>query len=245
MASLNDIETRIQNIIDIIEVRVISTITGVLPITFRADGTALINYRIYGTADGAGVQTENLFNKSTALIDYRVASYGIQELDGYACSDFIEVTAGEKITVTQRPPIPNFYFYDTTQTFLSNDTGFTCTVPNNAKYVRCNLLKETIDTFMLVFGSTAPETYIPYGYKLPLMLTSGVESKDTDIYIGDSKLLSNDYLDYETGKIVRNGTPQDPPKTFPEIDTYIGINTLDSVETLGEVTIKGKIKEVI
>ena len=63
MASLNDIETRIQNIIDIIEGRVISTITGVLPLTFRANGSALIDYRIYGTADGAGVQTENLFDK--------------------------------------------------------------------------------------------------------------------------------------------------------------------------------------
>lgn len=37
----------------------IKTITGVLPITFRSNGTALINYRIYGTADGSGVQTEN------------------------------------------------------------------------------------------------------------------------------------------------------------------------------------------
>lgn len=35
----------------------VTELTGTLPITFRSNGTALINYRIYGVADGAGVQT--------------------------------------------------------------------------------------------------------------------------------------------------------------------------------------------
>lgn len=36
----------------------IKTLTGTLPMTFRSNGTALINYRIFGTAEGVGVQTE-------------------------------------------------------------------------------------------------------------------------------------------------------------------------------------------
>lgn len=36
----------------------VTELTGTLPMTFRSNGTALINYRIYGTANGAGVQTE-------------------------------------------------------------------------------------------------------------------------------------------------------------------------------------------
>jgi hypothetical protein len=41
------------------------------------------------------------------------------------------------------------------------------------------------------------------GYKLPITLTSGTESKDIDVYIGDSKLLNGDYVDYESGKIYK------------------------------------------
>ena len=41
------------------------------------------------------------------------------------------------------------------------------------------------------------------GYKLPLTLTSGTESKDTDIYIGDSKLGAEEYVDYGEQKIYK------------------------------------------
>ncbi len=36
----------------------VTELTGALPITFRSNGTALIEYQIYGVADGAGVQTK-------------------------------------------------------------------------------------------------------------------------------------------------------------------------------------------
>lgn len=38
--------------------------------------------------------------------------------------------------------------------------------------------------------------------------------------------------------------PIDPPLPFPKISTFSGENTLDSTVEVGEVTIKGKIKEV-
>lgn len=78
----------------------VTTLTGTLPITFRSNGTALIDYRIYGTAEGAGVQTEQ------------------------------------------------------------------------------------------------------HGYKIPLTV-SGTETKTTDVYIGDTKLMAGDYIDYKTGKICK------------------------------------------
>lgn len=37
----------------------IITITGTLPLTFEAKGEALKNYRLYGTSEGAGVETES------------------------------------------------------------------------------------------------------------------------------------------------------------------------------------------
>lgn len=75
-------------------------ITGELPIDFRSDGDDLLGYRIYGTADGAGVQT-------------------------------------------------------------------------------------------------------PYGYKIPLTVTNSIETKTTDVYIGDRKLGEAEYVDYGEQKIYR------------------------------------------
>ena len=239
----------------------IAEITGTLPMTFRSNGTALIDYRIYGTANGAGVQTENMWyseleqgslNPSTGGEAYSTARIRsdyiyIQKLDNYT----IALTGAKGVIV---------YVYDSNKNFLFEESNvgwravpFTITIEAN-RYVRFGFAKSSsgavediapsdVSNIMLVSGTTAPINYIPYGYKLPLTLTSGAESKTADIYIGDSKLLSNDYVDYETGKIVRNGTPQDPPLPLPAIETFKGENTLSSTETLGEVTIKGRIKE--
>lgn len=38
--------------------------------------------------------------------------------------------------------------------------------------------------------------------------------------------------------------PTDPPASLPAIPTYKGENTLSSTETLGEVSVKGRISEV-
>lgn len=79
----------------------VTELTGTLPITFRSNGTALINYRIFGTANGAGTQT------------------------------------GE------------------------------------------------------------------HSYTFPLTVTSGTESKNAVIPIGDTKLFAGDYVDFESGKIYK------------------------------------------
>lgn len=84
----------------------------------------------------------------------------------------------------------------------------------------------TYSNIMLVEGSTAPTSYIPYGYKLPL--TSG--STSVDIYIGDDTLSTEEYVDSGTGKIYRmvSGvlTPVDPPVPFPQIPTSANSTTI-------------------
>lgn len=79
----------------------VSELTGTLPMTFRSNGTTLENYRVYGTAQGAGVQTEN------------------------------------------------------------------------------------------------------YGYKIPLTVKNSTETKTIDVYIGDSKLGEEEYVDYGEQKIYK------------------------------------------
>lgn len=98
-------------------------------------------------------------------------------------------------------------------------------------------------------AKTVPDTgIIPHGYKLPLTVESGAQSQDIPIYIGDSKLGEEEYVDYGEQKIYKmsEGTlvPTDPPVPLTPVPTYKGENTLTSTETLGEVTVKGKLKEI-
>ena len=334
----------------------IKTLTGALPITFRSNGTALINYRIYGTAEGAGVQTENLVEGviERANINENGAIVSNTSFNMYVA----KIAEGQEYTITTYSGFVYGFFtsfpaigsqsYDRNRiigqrTFIAPIDGYIAfrSAPSGT-------------TVMLTKGSTPPETYIPYGYKLPLTVTNGTESKDTDIFIGDSKLGAEEYVDYESGKIYKladnlldkdapytpdrfltndgaenRGTdwgisdyiaidggmsytaynlignrtaccwydenyeyisgeryrdetektfnlpsnaryvritfkqtdpsnrdtlmfipsdvpyinPTDPPLPFPVLETFEGTNTLDSSETLGEVTIKGMIKE--
>lgn len=73
----------------------------------------------------------------------------------------------------------------------------------------------------------ADDTYsIQYGYKLPILSNSTI----TDIYIGDTQLAKDEYVDSETGKIYRyvDGTltPTDPPVPFPQIPTTANSTTI-------------------
>ena len=124
----------------------VTEITGYLPLTFLANGDVLQTYRLYGTENGAGVETES----------------------------------GE-----------------------------------------------------------------PAGYKIPLTNTSGVTSADYNLYIGSTKLGEEEYVDYGEQKIYKDVsgtlTPTDPPQAFPAITAYQGENTLSSTETVGEVTVRGRI----
>lgn len=230
----------------------VTTLTGTLPMTFRSNGTALIDYRIYGTAEGAGVQTKNLFSGKGATVNM-----GSIALKRFLDSN-IQVSLGEIYHINASSALcSRLAFYKdnariSTSSWVVSQSSITIPDNCNTAYVEVRnyaygaITDEQLATatkIMLTEGSTPPETYIPYGYKLPLTVTGGAESKTADIFIGDTKLGAEDYIDYESGKIVRNGTPQDPPLPLPELETFEGTNTLDSTVEVGDVTITGKIKE--
>lgn len=244
-------------------------ITGTLPLTFRSNGDDLFNYRIYGTEDGAGVQTENLFDVSK-IQEGTSLNGGTVERNGTAITihtsnqsnntpdakpstlndltnGLLEIGKSYKLYITSTDTQRQYIYLYGANVAWNNRQILEITQERLNSQVRwyapSSSSTATISDMMICKANETIDHYIPYGYKFPLTVTSGTESKDTDIYIGDSKLLSGDYVDYETGKIVRNGTPQDPPLLLPAIETFEGTNTLDSTETLGQVTIKGKIKE--
>ena len=109
-------------------------------------------------------KTSNLFDKSTALVGYRIAVSGINEQSSTACSDFIKVEGGINLSASNKSPATNYYFYDDEKVFISYASGFQATVPENAKYVRVNLDIDSLDSYMLNVGSTTLP-YEPYGYK--------------------------------------------------------------------------------
>lgn len=190
------------------------TITGTLPLTYtpRAEQT-LKNYALYGSASGAGVETENLFDYTTITRGRFMTTTGE---DGYdsarAHSDYIPVTGGETYylkNVVNRSVYYTAVAYTSNKTVLgyvniSSGTADTITLPQNAAYIIINLGYSQRLTASCTLGSTAPTAYIPFGYKIPLTNTGeNSQSKIYPLYIGDSKLGEEEYADYQEQKVYK------------------------------------------
>ena len=187
-------------------------ITGDLPIEFRSNGDDLLGYKIYSTADGAGVQTENLANmKNSGMVRVTGTAfrYGVSwgKLADGNYTIFFKTTGigGTNLFITTRTGTAYY------QTPLGNTTSVHTFTVNNADDVmfRSAASEDTtwralgVSNVMLVKGSTPPETFIPYGYKLPLTVKNSTETKTIDVYIGDSKLGEAEYIDYGEQKIYK------------------------------------------
>ena len=374
-------------------------ITGSLPLTFNSRAEhALKDYRVYGTASGSGVKTENLFDKDAkdtangyVYNQYLKSDGTLSNGSNYYVTEYIPVQSNEKYTVIGGGGYnaTSICYYDTNYDYLSGvayngRNAVTTTAPDDAVYARFTVVPNRENIMMLTHGSTAPSTYIPFGYKIPILNTSGVtenlleviqensfsyssaygnftienfkvyatgaslfgiwckvkpnttyvakysctksaaypfrlreytEISDTwsgdkfikqtevytttnsvttsentqyilfaiyvnaeqapatfydmmlvegstapdhyiphryasnyDLFIGDSKLGATEYLDFSDQKIYKDVsgtlTPTDPPVPLPAINAYKGENTLSSTETVGDVSVKGRISPI-
>lgn len=98
--------------------------------------------------------------------------------------------------------------------------------------IRCeNPAVCSVKKLQIIKGSTAPTSYIPYGYKLPMTVGDGNTVQTTPVYIGENTLDANEYVSYSDGKIYRmvDGTltPTDPPVPLPNIPTIKGETIID------------------
>ena len=179
-----------------------SELSGTLPLNVRSRASqALKNYIIYGTASGAGVETENLWDDETIEFnsfvrkgiyvdffetytiynptEYNIlVGYGESELNLYDRSVVCPAGSTVQYTTTKSLSIYNAvaFFVDTA-------------APDN--------------TISVTKGPTAPSSYIPHGYKLPITVTSNGTTTDYPIYIGDSQLMEGEYVDYEEQKVYK------------------------------------------
>ena len=108
-------------------------------------------------------------------------------------------------------------------------------------------LTGTLEGYLIQDGTPTPETpiyptangvkqadntySIDYGYKLDMSVSDGTNTTITPIYIGDTALQKDEYIDYQAQKVYRmiNGvlTPTDPPAPFPALPTVDGEMIVD------------------
>lgn len=234
-----------------------TTITGGLPLTFRAKGGALTDYTVHGTAEGAGVQTENLFDFNAGY-QYSGRTIGLT-------SSKLFVSVGEEIYLSKTSLLyTRLGYYNSEGTRITASSWVTegyaaITIPTIQNYSYCivefrnpngtNVTQAEAKTISeVVVSRSAPTSYIPYGYEIPLEVTSGQNTDTYPLYIGSAKLGAEEYLSYAEQKIYKDVsgtlTPTDPLLPFPAISAYQGENILSSTETVGSVSLTGKIKEV-
>lgn len=182
-----------------------SDVTGNLPLYFNSRANHnLKNYQLYGSENGAGVQTENLFDKDNlnivkayissndAIVDYvtnGLIYVPVVTGETYTFLGFKRASSTFEIKWGITASIPANGVSCTRVGLLNQSSSTTVTITSGEAYLCVFLcgdsdynqygsveqaIMNNAETGMIVPGSTAPASYIPYGYKIPLTNTSGV-----------------------------------------------------------------------
>ena len=144
---------------------------------------------------GTGERTGNLFDYRKIVPGYTYDSDGQMILNpdtvnrwNFAAVPLIEVEPGATYLRTYNlSPIGNIInFYDSNKNFLeqvSPGSGIPVTVPSDCNFVSFVIQINDMDAekYMFTKGSTPPETYEPYGYKIPIL----TNSITTPVYLGE------------------------------------------------------------
>lgn len=198
-------------------------ITGTLPLSFNSRVTgALKNYRVYGTENGAGVQTINLLDVNArdtangyihnAYLTYQGAE---MESNNYDVSEYIPILAETDYSIIARKiNSPGCCFYDATKQFISgirysNLRPRNFTTPTGAAYFRMTITRYGVGSDeggedMLLLGNYSEQPdFEPYGYKIPFTLTSGQNSDNYTVYFGGTQIGEEEYVDYQEQKVYK------------------------------------------
>jgi len=220
------------------------TLEGPFPIECFTSSNKLRNYRIYGNTiqdgtptpetpvevQGCGEQTENLFDKDTAVVysawilsngnwfyasDSRSVRIQVKPNTQYTLSTegtykifrILEIQSDDVPTKQNRyPQIPSILIMRG-----EDQSHYTFKTSENAKYIvfqsNLSVVNKWLSELMLVEGDSVRSDYIPYGYKIPVVVTNGTNTVTTPVYIGSEPLHKiddyADYVDYNRGVVVR------------------------------------------
>ena len=225
---------------------------GALPATFNANGSDMRQYQIYGADGGVGDKTNNLFNysakdTSNGYVEKSIlkASGAVESSSSWQISEYIDCEELTnyvwKWTDVENPQqlYASICFYGNAHNFIVGEAYnrkniISVTSPRNARYIRVSYLNSegaTLRNCILALGTTAPAYYIPYGYEVDIGVSDGTNTETTPIYIGDTALQKDEYVDYKEGKVYRKVnnvlTPTDPPVALPALPTCEGTTIVD------------------
>ena len=177
---------------------------GTLPATLNANGDDMRQYQVYGATGGVGDKTVNYFDYRNYVYGYYISSSGVEtegmkepwyEATWLSHSDYISISPDESYTMEAHhqymngPQTVAIAWYDESKIFISRDStqipmknagsySFTATAPQNAKFAIFNFFTDNVQTVMFTPGTTPPETFVPFGYKLPMIVFGGYQTYD-------------------------------------------------------------------
>lgn len=127
----------------------------------------------------AGVEALNLYDDTTSTKNKYMDDLGnILDSAIINLSRSIVVTPGEIIGCNYRYAQSGVFLDEQNRfikkiDFVQSETGwYTVTVPENARIVRVNVVKNDLPTYMLKKSATKPKIYSPYGFKIPWAVLS-------------------------------------------------------------------------
>ncbi len=181
----------------------VTEITGSLPLSFLSKGGVLSNYRVYGTSEGAGVQTENLVTE--IIQNASIGSTGKLTTSNLYNASIAPITAGTTYTLLRDYTTASLYYAFFTELPAIGSVSYdgsredvrqlsvTITAPVTGYVVLLNKNGEST----VAEGNTA----IPYGYQIPLNVTypNLFDKNATDTsngYVANRRIVASTGADY-------------------------------------------------
>jgi hypothetical protein len=212
----------------------VKTLTGIPPLTFVSDGSNLKNWAIFGNDPGVGERTENLINVTGFVVSVSDSApgptstktiwQGTLETGTYTMAVYQKtvLTSDERNTLVVS--LRNGFVYENAKNNYHLSEGwhtlsFTVDAAQTvALYLWTQKLSNDCEynKIMLIKGSTAPSSYIPYGYKIP------VETRERSGNTWNVVHITNIYTQTQLG----TGDTITKEQTGVDIPTVDGNNTL-------------------
>ena len=223
-------------------------------------GENLENYRIYGNTVGGGSvgdRTRNLFDENSEPVPGLINDGGaIATVPNYPINtyDYINVFPNAyysyKAFITanhngNQSKTIRISYYTSSKVFISRyfeiDNGLTkktITTPENCFYIRLSI-DDNLRNVMLWRGASDVSVYEPCGYRVPVMVTNGMDAQTTNIYLPEQIKMVGDeaeYVDYQEQKMHR--VRKNLLKNTATSQTIDGLTF--TVNPIGSVTCNGR-----
>lgn len=155
----------------------------------------------------------NYFNPKTATIGkYLHESGSIMDSAALAISDYIPVSEGDIITISKSMVQPGGVFGNSgawiasiPRPSQSSSNPWTFTVPKGGAYIRTNMDKNGLNSWMVVPGNELPTEYISYGMVLPWLKTSSSTPLSNEKWKNKRLIALGDSITWQDGKVYGTG----------------------------------------